>query len=108
MLVRNVLSTEHCGEKRCRNSPCRRTGITHTNCSHPGHRAIVGVFELPEFDKGLMISKRVMITFYHGLNERKTNLKYSLFQTITPFFCKIAEKCEFQKSRIKYPVDETP
>ena len=30
--------------------------------------AIVGVFELPEFDKGLMISKRVMITFYHGLN----------------------------------------
>ena len=70
--------------------------------------AIVGVFELPEFDKGLMISKRVMITFYHGLNERKTNLKYSLFQTITPFFCKIAEKREFQKSRIKYPVDETP
>ena len=70
--------------------------------------AIVGVFELPEFDQGLMISKSVMITFYHDLNERKTNLEYSLFQTITPFYCKIAEKREFQKSRKKCPVDETP
>ena len=70
--------------------------------------AIVGVFELPEFDQGSMMLKRVLITFYHDLNERKANLQYSLFQTITPFFCKIAEKRKFQESHKKCPVDETP
>ena len=62
--------------------------------------AMVGVFELPEFDQGLMISKRVMITFYHGWNERKTNLKYSLFQTITLFFVKSRKNANF-KNHVK-------
>ena len=48
----------------------------HTNCSRPV--AIFRAFELPEYDQGLMISKSVMITFYHDLNERKTSLEYSL------------------------------
>ena len=78
----------------------------HTNCSHPV--AILSAFELPEFDQGLMISKSIMINFYHDLNERKTNLQYSLFQRIRPFSCKIVEKREFQKSRKEFPVDETP
>ena len=68
MLMRNVLSTEHCGERRSRNSSWRRTGVMHTNCSHPV--AIFSKFELPELDQGLMISKSVMIAFYHDLNER--------------------------------------
>ena len=59
--------------------------------------AIVGVFELPEFDQGLMISKSVMITFYDDLNERKTNLEYSLFQTITPFFLQNRGKTRISK-----------
>ena len=77
-----------------------------TNCSHPV--AIFSAFELPEFDQGLMISKSVMITFYHDLNERKTSLKYFVFQGIRPFSCKIVEKREFKKSRKKFLVDETP
>ena len=77
----------------------------HTNCSHPV--AIFSALELPEFDQGLMILKSVMITFYHDLNERKTRLKYSLFQRIRPYFCQIVEKCEFQKSREKFLADET-
>ena len=78
----------------------------HINCSHP--LAIFSAFELPEFDQGLMISKSVMITFYHDLNERRTSLKYSLFQRIGPFSCQIVEKREFQKSCKKFLVDETP
>ena len=82
----------------------------HINYSHPV--AIFSAFELPEFDQGLMISKSVVTTFYHDLNERKTGLKYSVFQGVQgisgPFSCKILEKREFQKSRKKFLVDETP
>ena len=84
--------------------------IMHTNCSHPV--AIFSAFELPGYDEGLIVSKSVMITFYHDLNERKTNFKYSLFQTIRTFLAKSRKnaKCKnhvknFQLMKLLKPND---
>ena len=41
-----------------------------------------------------------MITFYHDLKERKTNLKYSQFQRIRPFFAKSRKNANF-KNHVK-------
>ena len=94
--MRNVLSIEHCGEKQRRNSPCRRTA----SCAQTARNFLPSSVPSSEYDQGLIISKSVMTTFYHDLNERKMNLKYSLFQRIRPFSCKIPEKHHF-KNHVK-------